>query len=276
MASGDFFRTIEREAAKFTPADEPFSLWVDRQKRPTVGATVQGDIGSSRKKIGNELFLKMIRSLSELLGRTEKPYLTYHVGKWQRQKRLAIKAHLPTETFLSLIDDICEDAGIRHNVFDSVDVKRDMERREKHDYHYPKIEELYAMGGDHFRFLSPETVGGHGFRPFITRRVRYPVVLLCNDADKATSISIENLPKALNVLDGLASTEWKVQGYAIAMLGQKRGNAFKLAAVFDEKDFAERTDHDVAALRENWGWQEPSREYHGRHGPSRREREREL
>eukprot|EP00118_Oscarella_pearsei_P025840 m.308887 g.308887 ORF g.308887 m.308887 type:complete len:270 (+) comp44988_c0_seq1:62-871(+) len=263
MATEGFFRKIEKEAAKFNPKDEPFTLWVDRQKRPTVGATVLEGVGQQRKEIGDELFKKMIWTLSELIGRTDKPYLSNHVGTWQRQNKMAIKAHLSTETFLELIQKLCDDAEIE-NKFNSKEIREALETRQTIDYQHAKMEELYAMNGDKFDFLT-EHEGKNMYRLFTTKETLYPVVLLCSDADKTTSIPLDKLPSALDVLDNFALEQWKVEGYAIAMLRKKAGNNFQLAVVFDEHDFARNTRKDVRVLKKNWGWKEPKRTYyHGK------------
>ena len=91
----------------------------------------------------------------------------------------------------------------------------------------------------------------------------YPVVLLASDTAKSTFIALDNLPEALNVLEDFLSDEWGVEGYAIGMLSQRKGNSFRLAAVLDEKDFSEHVDgHDVKTLKKNWEWEEPKRKYY--------------
>eukprot|EP00118_Oscarella_pearsei_P025210 m.307745 g.307745 ORF g.307745 m.307745 type:complete len:263 (+) comp42755_c0_seq1:79-867(+) len=259
MTTRKFFDDINGAVERSGPQKEKFALWIDRQQRPTMGATVRKGEGQKRQDVKDEMFLKMIESISKLLDGTEKPYLTYSAGKWQRAKQFHIKAHLRTEGFLDLTTKICREHGILENKFDSEDVKAELSTREKKDYYYKKLEEVFAIEHEDLQILDESS----DYKIMTTKKILYPVAVLYDKSAETDMVEREKLTAALTALESFAIKKWRVAGCAIGMLSHSKETKFQLAIVFDEGDFVETMGKgSKAELQKNWGWEEPSRKYH--------------
>lgn len=237
---------------------DKFHLWLDRQTRPTVGATVEWGVGRTRQEIGDALFLEILRVLTKELCQLiptdalEGVYLTYSIGRWQRANEFHMKAHLPTEVFLTLADNLA-----RPNTHALRTSKEELERRGANDHRGPKLKEVFVSTDKR----EIKAKGKYHF--FVSTQLNYPLLCLYykNDEDKLTpNFSSEQLPNALRALEGFVLTEWKQAGFSIGMVIS--GQQFNVAAIVEEDKFAGFTGKKEEDVKESWGWREPKRRYH--------------
>lgn len=201
----------------------------------------------------------MIESIGKMLDDLPKPYLTYSYGTWSRARQFHVKAHLLTETFLALTKRICREHGILENEFESEKVKSELETRQKKDYYYPKLEEMFKIEKDGLQNLAEID----DYKIVTSKEIFYPVAVLYNRKVETSMIPVDQLPHALGILENFVKKKWRVPGCAFGMLSHDKGTAFQLAVIFDEDDYVHHFGRgDKADLQKNWGWKEPSRKYH--------------
>ena len=109
-------KVIERVLAKYLPPNANFYLWIDRQKRPTIGATVHRGVGTNRQQVGELTFKSMLEVLTSMIQslipqQLEEVFLTFSTGSWQRTELFHLKAHLTTAAFFSLTDRLLSKEG---------------------------------------------------------------------------------------------------------------------------------------------------------------------
>lgn len=241
-----------------------FKLWVDRQKRPTIGASVhkvKDHKCGTRQEVGDDTSLEMLKTLTVVCQdlvpeHLSDAYMVYSVGDWQRSREFHVKVHLPTSVFLSLTDKLCKGADNPVAQFED-----EMKIREVKDHREKAIRDVLKQ------VLHPEnredlTPPGK-FRVATVKQLDYPLVCLYqSDHGITTSISIEQLPEALGLLEKFLKEEWKFTGFQVGLvLSPKSSSFFQVAAVANEGLFAERTKKDIKKVKARWNWKESDRKY---------------
>ena len=247
-------------------AARDFHLWLDRQKRPTLGASVQKGVGKSRHEVEDRIFSDIVGALTKECKELIPSYLmdvyfTYSMGSWQRSCEFHMKVHLTAVAFLSLTDELCHHDSLGSNPLH--DFKKELEKREKNDHHGEKLRELFA-NQDCMHDLHEE----REYHIAIVSKLDYPVLCLYHGT-KSTAIPATQLPAALKVLETFIFESWGQEGFSIGMVIESADHAsetspmhFQVAAIVEEKVFAEKTNKDEATVKKSWGWAEPKRKYH--------------
>ena len=245
---------------------ESFHLWLDRQTRPTVGVTMTRGVGRTRQEIGDKLFLEILRVLTSELGKLipedtlEGVYLTYSMGKWQRSSEFHMKAHLPTEVFLTLADNLAQPNT--HALRRSAE---ELKRRGANDHRGQKLKEAFASKDKQ----TVQTTGKYRF--VVSTQLSYPLLCLYQtEGDTLTpNLSSDQLPNALRALEDFVLRGWRQEGFSIGMV--LSGECFNVAAIVEEDEFARLTGKREEEVKQSWGWREPKRRYH----PYQREGQRD-
>ena len=249
--------------------DERFYLWIDRQKRPTIGASVKRGVGRNRRDVGN---LTLMRMLEELINvcQTLIPehltdvFITYSSGSWQRSKEFHLKAHLTTAAFLSLTDKLRDSASCRGpNAFRSPDIEGALKERERKDN---RVSELRKF----FESEKIDTVQrDHGDLQVVTvKELDYPLLGLyrIDKGSNTSEISAHDLPTSLEFLEDVLVQKWSQKGFSIGMVLCKSESpsitySYQVAAIVEERAFAHRVGKKEDAVQKAWGWTEPKRKY---------------
>ena len=255
----DVFNDINGPQYNSNP--EKFILWVDRQKRPTIGATVIR--GETRQEIGNDVFIKMLKTLTDTCqklvpGHLCGAYIVYAVGSWKRSRNFHVKVHLPTAVFLSLTGKFCQ--GIPNPLAQFED---ELKRREQKDRREVVLREVLT------KLLAEERISWKTEGNFCVATVKqldYPLVCLYQSVGGklTTSISIDQLPEALDLLEKFLKEEWGSRGFHVGMVLSSESSPahFQVAANVDEGVFAKYTKKDVKKVQASWNWHESVRRYH--------------
>ena len=249
----DVFNDINEPQYNSNP--EKFILWVDRQKRPTIGATVIR--GETRQEIGNDVFIKMLKTLTDTCRQLEPgdlsgAYIVYAVGSWKRSCKFHVKVHLPTAVFLSLTGKFCQ--GIPNPLARFED---ELKRREQKDRHEVVLREVLTKVQEH---NSWKTEGN--FCVATVKQLDYPLYQSVG-GNLTTCISIDQLPEALDLLEKFLEKEWGSRGFHVGMVLSESSPAhFLVAANVDEGVFAKYTKKDVKKVQASWNWHESVRRYH--------------
>lgn len=257
---------IESEFARRFPDEEKFYLWIDRQKRPTIGSTVKKGVGRNRQEVGNALFMKMLDRLTKVC-QTLIPehltdvFLTYSRGSWQRSQQFHLKAHLTAAAFLSLTDKLRDSTSCRSpNLLRSPAIKIELEERERRDNRASQLHEFFASEG-------MDTVHRDGkMQVVVAKRLDYPLLGLYQDKEVNTSeISVRDIPTALTILEDFVELKWIQEGFSIGIVPCKSSSpstTYQVAAIVEERIFARRVGKKEDAVLKSWGWTEPKRKYH--------------
>ncbi|MBA4719358.1 MAG: hypothetical protein HRO68_09800, partial [Nitrosopumilus sp.] len=241
-----------------------FKVWVDRQYRPTIGATVF--VGKTRQKVGDDVFVKMLQTLIDICqklvpGNLSDAYIVYSVGSWQRTDNFHVKVHLPTAVFLSLTGTFCKGK----NPF--AEHEDELKKREGNDHRERFLRQVLLMPQEHHMWTKPGK-----FSVVTVGKWNYPLVC-CYRLDgetktMTTSISIQQLPEALEFLETFLIIEWGSKGFQVGMILSPESSpapvCFEVAAVVDDREFATHTKKDFRKVKESWCWDEPTREYRKR------------
>ena len=258
MQKKDIFDAINKPPYNSSP--EKFKLWVDRQIRPTIGAIVIA--GETRQAIGNDVFIEMLKTLTDTCrklvpGHLSRAYIVYAFGSWQRSKEFHLKVHLPTAVFLSLTGKLCQPRNPLAQCED------ELKRREEKDHREVVLREVLTKLLVQERF-SWQTRGN--FSVATVKQLNYPLVCLFQsvDGNLTTSISIDQLPEALDLLEKFLKDEWGSKGFHVCMVLSSESSParFQVAAKVDEGEFAKHTKKNVKEVQLSWNWQEPERKYH--------------
>lgn len=245
-----FVATIKKPLSRYRPRGAKFSLWIDRQIRPTIGASVY-DM-KTRKDLGN-IFMEALQVLTDVCAKLlprqqlDDVVLTYNVGAWQRSRSFSFKAVMTTPAFLILTDKLCSEESVDDNLFHTeID---ELRRREKNHYCGAKIREMLRDG----KFVELHQVGN--FRVGIAGNFYYPFLCIIN-RNSSTTISTRQLPEALNTLESFLFNSWHQDGYYVAMAPVVTSEAsatpsysYQVAAVVDEEAYARCTGKDVALVK---------------------------
>ena len=254
---------IESELRKRFPGEANFNLWIDRQQRPTIGATVKRGVGRSRHDVGIPTFMTMLEKLTNVWQtlipeHSKEVFVTYSSGSWQRSREFHLKAHLTAAAFLSLTDKLRDSANCRGpNTLRSPAIKSELEKREGIDNRANKLREF---------FQTENYAGVHrdeNMQVVTVQELDYPLLGLYQLQDNGSEISAGNMPIALNILEDVAS-KWSQGGFSIGMIICESGSpsiTYQVAAIVEEKAFARCVGKKEAAVLKSWGWTEPERSY---------------
>ena len=262
---------LDKMFSRCYPTDPAFSLWLDRQTRPTLGAKVQRGRGTKRPEVGDDTFKKMLKALTSTCEKLipdslTDVYFTYSMGKWQRSREFHLKAHLTTTAFLSLTDKLCEQHSLGANPVRNPETVTKMEERERIDRRGDKLRELLE---DEDR---NELHSVNSFCIATVNKLDHPLLCLYQREGRkiTTAISAEQVPEALGILETFIETSWNQKGYAVGMVlppksasdAAPSSQSYQIAAIVDEGVFAIRVGKDVEAVKKSWGWVHPVRTYH--------------
>ena len=261
-------QVIERELAKYLPPNAKFYLWIDRQKRPTVGAAVHKGVGTNRQEVGESTFMSMLKVLTSMFQSLipqylEEVFLIFSTGSWQRGRQFHLKAHLTTAAFLSLTDRLLLEGGYRGgNPF--LGFKDELEIREKTDNRARQFREIFSKSS-----ACIERHSDGNLHVATVDELDYPLLCIYQDksGSKTTAISTDELPKALDVLEKFVKESWGQNGFSIGMIFSKSSSdssssCYQIAAIVEERAFADRVKKSKQAIDEAWGWKEPDRHYY--------------
>ena len=264
-------KAIEGELAKYLPPNAKFYLWIDRQKRPTVGATVHKGVGTNRQEIGQSTFMSMLEALKGMIQSLipqylEEVFLTFSTGSWQRSRQFHIKIHLTTAAFLSLTDCLLSKGG--HPKKDSfLCIKDELEKREKIDNHARQLQEMFSKSSACTEWHSDGTDGK--LHVATVNELDYPLLCIYQDksGSKTTAVSTSELPHTLDVLEKFVKESWGQAGFSIGMVFSKSSSdssssCYQIAAIVEEGAFAYRVKKSKQAIEVAWGWKEPDRDYY--------------
>ena len=260
-------KVIERVLAKYLPPNANFYLWIDRQKRPTIGATVHRGVGTNRQQVGELTFKSMLELLTSMIQslipqQLEEVFLTFSTGSWQRGYQFHLKTHLTTAAFLSLTDRLLLEGNYRGgNPF--LHFKDELEKREKTDNRARQLREMFSK--------SSACIDRHSngsLHVATVDELDYPLVCIYQDksGSKATAFSIDELPKALDVLEKFVKESWGQDGFSVGMIFSKSSSDsssyYQIAAIVEEGAFAAQVGKSKQAIDEAWGWKAPDRHYY--------------
>jgi len=258
---------IERVLAKYLPPNANFYLWIDRQKRPTIGATVHRGVGTNRQQVGELTFMSMLKVSTSMIQslipqQLEEVFLTFSTGSWQRGYQFHLKTHLTTAAFLSLTDRLLLEGNYRGgNPF--LHFKDELEKREKTDNRARQLREMFSK--------SSACIDRHSngsLHVATVDELDYPLVCIYQDksGSKATAFSIDELPKALDVLEKFVKESWGQDGFSVGMIFSKSSSDsssyYQIAAIVEEGAFAAQVGKSKQAIDEAWGWKAPDRHYY--------------
>ena len=244
------------------PSNPKFRLWIDRQKRPTIGATVCKGVGKNRQEVGELTFKSMLEVLTSVFQslipqQLEEVFLTFSTGSWQRTELFHLKAHLTTAAFFSLTDRLLSKEG------SFLCIKDELEKREKKDNRARQLREMFS-GID---ACTVQHSDGN-LRVATVDKLDYPLVCIYQDksGSKIPALSTDELPKALDVLEKFVKGTWGQKGFSIGMIFSKSSSDsssyYQIAAIVEEGAFAAQVEKSKQAIAEAWGWKEPVRQYH--------------
>lgn len=249
-----------------TPPGVQYSLWLDRQVRPTIG--VSAHRGSNRQEVG-PMFSEMLATLTDFYqhkipDNMADIHFVYSIGAWQRSRNFHIKAHLLTPTFLMLTDKLCAQNSLGYNMFRSV--RDELEKRQRNHHHGLKLQRLFASGD----ITVLHSAGSYHIA--VANCLDYPLLLLCQVARDGckpnTSISAADLPQAVGVLEAFVAAEWCQIGFSINMIiatsAATSSPCYHVTAVIEESEFAQRTGKAVDAVKAAWDRGNTERKYHAR------------
>ncbi|MBA4719393.1 MAG: hypothetical protein HRO68_09980 [Nitrosopumilus sp.] len=232
---------------------EKFEVWVDRQKRPTIGATVF--VGKTRQEVGDDVFVKMLKTLIDICQKLvpknlSNAYIVYSVGSWQRTGNFHVKVHLPTDVFLSLTGTFCKGKN------PLAEFEGKLIDRERNDHRERFLRQVLTPQ-EHHKWTTQGK-----FCVATVEKWDYPLVCLYRlDGETITpSISIQQLLEALGLLERFLMQEWGSKGFQVGMILSPEV-CFQVAAVVDDAKFAMRTEKEVRKVKNSWGWHEPVRKY---------------
>ena len=255
---------LDRVIQDYTPSGAQYSLWLDRQVRPTIGVSALR--GRSRREVG-PMFSEMLQALTDFYQK-EMPdnmadvHFVYSIGSWQRSRNFHIKTHLLTPTFLMLTDKLCAQNSLGCNMFHNV--RDELEKRQKNHHHGLKLQRLFET--DEHTVLH----SAGSYCVVLASGLDYPMVFLYQTAqDRANkSISATDLPQALEVLETFVTKEWCQDGFSINMIIATGVAAlspcYHVAAVIEESVFALRAGKDVSAVKAAWDRGITKRRYHSK------------
>ena len=261
-------KVIERVLAKYLPPNANFYLWIDRQKRPTIGATVHRGVGTNRQEVGELTFMSMLKVLTSMIQslipqQLEEVFLTFSTGSWQRGYQFHLKTHLTTAVFLSLTDCLLLEGDYRGgNSF--LRFKDELEKREKTDNRARQLRETFSKSS-----ACIERHSNGSLHVATVDELDYPLVCIYHDksGSKTTAFSIDELPKALDVLEKFVKESWGQDGFSVGMIFSKSSrdsssSYYQIAAIVEEGAFAARVGKSKQAIDEAWGWKTPDRHYY--------------
>jgi len=255
---------IEQEFTKRFPGGENFHTWIDRQIRPTIGATVKKGVGRNRQDVGDPTFAKMLETLTNVCQtlipeHSTDVFVEYSCGSWQRSQEFHLKAHLTTTAFLCLTDKLRESANCGgSNPLRSPAVKNELEKRERRDNCGNKLREFFES-----KYHAVYRKGN--VQVVKVQELDYPLLgLYQGNGSNTSQIPAGDMPTALNVLEDVA-LNWSGGGFSIGMVlceSSSPSTTYQVAAIVDEKAIATRVGKEEEAVQKSWGWTEPKRKYH--------------
>ena len=253
---------------KYLPPNANFYLWIDRQKRPTVGAAVHRKVGTNRQEVGELTFMSMLKALTSMLQSLipqylEEVFLTFSTGSWQRGKAFHLKAHLTTAAFLSLTDCLLS-KGSYPKKDSFLCIKDELEKRQKTNNRARQFHEMFSKSS-----ACTERHSDGNLHVATVDELDYPLLFIYQDksGSRATAVSTDELPKALDVLEKFVKDDWCQLGFSIGMIFSKSSSdssssCYQIAATVEEGAFADRVKKSKQAIDEAWGWKIPDRHYY--------------
>ena len=275
MATSGTISDIFNEYYNTGTHSKDFTIWIDRQVRPTIGADINNKRCTDRKSVGS-IFSIMLQTLIDAIHalipqHLGDVYLTYSTGDWQQSKAFHIKAHLTTKAFLALIDQLCKKykcPGMSQNyapVESAKKLKEILESRHNIDHRGSKLRGFAASS-----FVTLEPWSSEMFRVACVYELDYPLVGLYKQRENESTAAIleTELPGALDILENFVSTGWNQKGFAVCMVLAPDSEptssplcySVYVAAIVKESEFAEQMPLKTKKqVTDSWGWTKPDR-----------------
>ena len=217
--------------------------------------------------MGDDVFTAMLQTL---IGAIDKlipqyradVYITYSTGTWQRSREFHIKAHLTTEAFLSLVDQLCRLHSLGRNPLVDRRSKEELQKRHQKDHRGGKLLEFTRNGN------RTDLTSQNNSHVATVAELDYPLLSLyitTADGRTTTAIPASLLPGALTTLEMFVAEDWEQKGYSVGMVlvpGSKSSICFQVVANVEETEFAHHVGKEVERIKRSWGWSEPERKYH--------------
>lgn len=238
------------------PCSRPFHLFMDRQIRPVIGATVGDEKLKNFSDISEKLFKEMLSSLSTVLEK-EIPdslpdaCLTFSCGHWKRSEKFTLKVSLTTEVYLALTDRKIPTFSEQVHSEDD-----ELKKRENNEHRCGKIREMFDSLEKNKGDIMPLDTG-RNFCMAYHRKLNYPLMFVYKIDEKKeiiTSFSSAEIFAALRELEGFVRNCKSLHDlFCISMTITPSYN-YQAVAVIEEGAFAAFTNKKGEAVKEDWGF----------------------